>query len=166
MVNFERSITITGDHDDFQETGQGWHGGAFLDTKAALQSNVLHFEVLRGNAFYRFFPFSALKRKTTSRQPEVPIHEFFLSLYAFGWLQAIFLFGTEYWEANLEKNIEGYSQRKKLLIEPSFNISLVYSYSSLKVNRRKNRRRPILFKQLTQAILEMFVSLPQLVALR
>ena len=102
MVNFERSITITGDHDDFQETGQGWHGGAFLDTKAALQSNVLHFKVLQGNVFHRSFPFSALKRKTIYRQPEVLIQEICLSLYAFGWLQAIFLFGTEYWEAKLE----------------------------------------------------------------
>ena len=40
MVNLERSITITGDHGNFQETGQGWHGGAFLDTKAALHPKV------------------------------------------------------------------------------------------------------------------------------
>ena len=51
-MNLERSITITGDHGDFQETGQGWHGGAFLDTKAALDVKVFLDDTLETKAIH------------------------------------------------------------------------------------------------------------------
>jgi len=40
VVNMERNVIVTGDHDDFHATGRGWHGGVFVKDPSMPTPNV------------------------------------------------------------------------------------------------------------------------------